>query len=153
MLCELCGKNEGNFKAIVEGTSLVVCPKCGKFGKVVGRVICIPINVPKKMVVKDEGPTEVVMSDYASKIKQARERSGKTQEEFAKLICEKISVLKKFEASEFAPDIETAKKFERLLKIKLVETTNQKDVIELPKQSKSEGFTIGDFIKVKKIEG
>ena len=150
MLCELCGKNEGHLKAIVEGSALIVCQKCGRFGKVVGNAVHIQAEAQKKTVTKDEGPAEAVMGDYASKIKQARERAGKTQEEFAQFIREKISELKKFEAGEFAPDIETARKFEKLLKIKLVEQINPKEAVELPKQSKSEGFTIGDFIKIRK---
>lgn len=150
MLCELCGKNEGTLQVLVEGSSLAACNKCKNFGTVVG-VLTSAAKAPSKQTVNKptvEEPTEFLVRDYSKRIKSAREKLGKTQEEFAQLLREKASMVSKIETGQFEPTIETAKKLERILKIKLIETTGV-EVQEIHKQQKTEGFTIGDFIKVK----
>ncbi|MBI4142034.1 TIGR00270 family protein [Candidatus Woesearchaeota archaeon] len=149
MLCELCGKNNAVLEALIEGTSMKVCSYCKKFGRVVGRIAEeTPKIIPKKSVAQVV-QSEFIVSDYGKRIKSVRERLGKTQDEFAQLLSEKVSVLRKMEVGEFEPPLETAKKIERVLKIKLVENDDSSDV-ELPHgHKKLEGFTIGDIIRFK----
>lgn len=155
MLCELCAKNAGTLNAIVEGSSIVVCKSCCKFGKVISEVA--PKNQDKnskyrsqnKKYPKQVEPSEEIVRNYSQKIRSAREKLCKNHEEFAKLISEKISTIHKLETGSFEPPLELAKKLERILKIKLVEI-----IEELPanvaQEKNSAGFTIGDFIKIKK---
>ncbi|MEM2954808.1 MAG: helix-turn-helix domain-containing protein, partial [Candidatus Nanoarchaeia archaeon] len=63
---------------------------------------------------------EVLVEDYASKIKKARILSGLTQEEFANKLNINLSVLKMAESGKRL-SIPIAKKIEKLINIKLVE--------------------------------
>ncbi len=153
MHCELCGKETGLFKAVVEGTELKVCKECAKFGKII-RSIGPPVNEKKKKqeIEIEEEPEiiDAIVPDYAEKVKKARESSGLKQEGLAKRINEKESVIHKVETGHYEPNIALAKKLERFLKINLVE--EQK--IEKEKKPKTavsgSGFTIGDMINLKK---
>lgn len=148
MLCELCGKTMAVIEAIIEGTSMKVCVSCKKFGRVVGRVK-EPLQVLQKKTVSQDIPVEFIVSDYGVRIKTTRERLNKTQDEFAQMIGEKVSLLRKMEAGQFEPPLETINKIEHLLKIKLVEKDEQLKV-DIPRENKkSERFTIGDLIKLK----
>ena len=152
MNCDMCGKETGLLKAIVEGTQLKVCPDCSKFGRVIGR-IAEPISEKKKKQVeeKEAGPeiVEGIISDYPAKVKNARESAGLKQEELAKKLNEKESVIHKIETGHYEPNLALARKLEKFLKIALVES------YEIEKEEKaktsSEGpLTIGDLIKMKK---
>lgn len=147
-LCELCGKTNAVLEAIIEGTSIKVCASCKKFGRVVSRIKENVLPVVQKKHVEDI-PVELIVGDYGLKIKTARERLGKTQDELAQLLNEKVSLLRKIETGQFEPPLDTVKKMERVLKIQLVEKAESSKV-ELPHENnKSEGFTIGDLIKLK----
>jgi len=69
------------------------------------------------------------------------------QEEFAKKLNEKESLIQKIESGHFEPSIGLAKKIGRFLKIKLVE--EYEEVHEKQVRSKTGSFTIGDIIKIK----
>lgn len=148
MLCELCGKSDARLQIIVEGSKLYACQKCAGLGKVVGQVKSI-VKVEKKLVVKEELPSETLTSDYGPKIKSAREKLGKTQEELGQLIGEKVSVVQKIETNKFEPSIELTKKMERVLKIRLIEKSDAV-MIDIQKARHEESFTLGDFVSVKK---
>ncbi len=91
---------------------------------------------------------EVVVSNYAQLIRQAREKSGMTMKEFAMTLNEKESIIHKLENSQFVPPINMAKKLEKLLHIKLVEIEEEEETESSGKSSGS--FTIGDIINLKK---
>ena len=149
MLCELCGRPDAVVECIVEGTAMKVCVQCKKFGRVVGRVkeelpaVLLKENVP------DDVPGEFVVSDFGKRIKSARERLGKTQDELAQLLNEKVSLLRKMEVGDFEPPLETLRKIGHVLKVQLIEK-DESSKVEMPREhKKSEGFTIGDIIKLK----
>jgi putative transcription factor len=143
--CELCGKDTQLFRALVEGSELNICSGCGKFGKMLQKPV---LRVAKAAVQKAPEPSEVVVSDYAQKIRSARERSGMTQKEFALKLNEKESVLHKLENGLYVPPISLARKLEKLLKVKLVEV-EQEEKAETGKKA-SGPLTIGDIINLKK---
>ena len=146
MACEMCGKETELFRAVIEGTELSVCEKCGKFGKVIKRVQEFNNSAVKKIVVKESEVVEVLVEDFAQKIKSIREKLGLTQKDFARKINERESALHKIETGHYNPPVEIARRYERILNIKLVETVTQESSEPLPK-SKSAGLTLGDFIK------
>src|SRR3989344_9233412 len=151
MLCELCGKGDGIYHSIIEGSSVVVCKSCKNFGKIVGDFSPVGTVVKEKSVFKKSSaniPSEEICPDFAAKIRTAREKLGKNHQEFAKFINEKISIIHKLETGQIELSLDLARKLERLLKIKLVEIV-EPEILELPKEKKSESFTIGDFIKLK----
>ena len=146
-VCELCGKDTEVSRALVEGSELNVCEACGRFGKMLRKPV-FRAPAPKSAVPRAPEPVEVVVSDYAVKIRTAREKSGMTQKEFALKLNEKESIIHKLENGLFVPPIDMAKKLERLLRIKLVEI-EQEEKTDTQKRS-SGALTIGDIINIKK---
>ena len=145
--CDMCGKEGNLVRAMVEGSELYVCNGCGKYGKIVGRTFKRRISLPKRSVIKDE-VEEKIVSDYSSKIRIAREGKGLKQEDFAKMLNERASLVNKWESGNLRPRINVARKLERLLGIKLVKKV-EVGKVDVSKSKTSEP-TLGDFIKVRK---
>ncbi|MBW2976312.1 multiprotein bridging factor aMBF1 [Candidatus Woesearchaeota archaeon] len=154
MVCDMCGSEGRLYKAVIEGAKLNVCTECSKFGKVTG---IVKQEEPPKAKPKSgwanesrepqKEVIEIVSADYAEKIRKKREQLGLKQEEFAKKISEKESLIQKIESGHFEPSISLAKKIGNFLKIKLVE--EHEETHERRKETKADTFTIGDFIKIK----
>lgn len=145
--CELCGKKVAEIDAIVEGTTLKVCENCAEYGKV------IPIKKPfikeqPKLRIEKEEPAETVVLDYSDKIKKAREQLNLKQEEVAKRLAEKQSVIHNVETGHLQPSLELARKFERMFNINLIEEVEEKPSKKL--DFKDSALTIGDILKFKK---
>ena len=149
----MCGKRaESLAKAVIEGVQLDVCNDCAKFGKVVQQ----PKRLDAKSQVmrmksqarqKDE-KIEMLVKNYAEIIRKKRESMGLTQKDFAGKISEKEATVHKIETGALAPPLSLAKKLERFLGVRLVEEY-QETAASSGKKS-FEGFTLGDFINVKK---
>ena len=145
----MCGSIGKLYKTIVEDAQLNVCHECSKLGKVID---VIHQDNMKMEVQRNEYSTpetmQIIVTDYAEKIKRKRESLGLKQEDFAKKINEKESLIQKIESGHFEPPIVLAKKIGNFLKIKLIEDYRE----ERGKQTKTKTgpFTIGDFIKIKK---
>lgn len=146
--CDLCGKVEERLhRAIIEGVELNVCSGCSKFGK----VLSTKEIFSKKTIVKaepKEEKIELLVENYADIIKKKRESMGLTQKDFANKINEKETTIHKIETGTLTPPLPLAKKLEKILGIKLIEEYLEKQ--ESFKRAKAEGFTLGDFIKIKK---
>ncbi len=153
MQCDLCGaETENIFRTIVEGTELNVCKDCSKYGKVIEkRVIRVKEDVKKELTKPVEPEKEiiqVIVPDFAQRIKKKRESLGLKQKEFAKKISEKESLIHNMETGSFKPSISLARKLEKFLKIKLIEEYEEEH--KKGSKTKTEGFTVGDLIKIKK---
>jgi len=152
MRCDMCGREDRLFKTDVEGSILNLCNGCSKFGKVMSVVREEKKEIRKKAVKKEqtkkEEPVWGVVLDYGDRIKKKREELGLKQEDFAKKLNEKVSLIHKIEINHFEPPIELARKIQKFLHINLIE---QQD-LEPGEASKTKSghFTIGDFIKVKR---
>ena len=146
----MCGAETKLFYALVEGTKISVCKQCGKFGKIISSVRS-PKPVEKKEEFLVERPRreiiQVITKKFAAKIRKKREQMGLKQEDFAKKISEKESLIHNIESGKFEPNIKLARKIEKFLHIKLVEDHEEEHKLQLGQ--KSEGMTIGDMIKVK----
>jgi uncharacterized protein (TIGR00270 family) len=152
-VCEMCGKKGDLFKTEIEGIILNVCVSCSKHGKVLKKpVVFQKTNFKKsgKELEKSLEKEEFLVFDFGKKIRKKREDLQKTQKEFADLLNEKESIVQKMENGSFEPPLPTARRFEKILKIKLVDS----DFISASKvdrvKSSSEAFTIGDVISKKK---
>ena len=151
MQCDMCGSEERLFKTNIEGTILNVCKTCAKFGKIISEIKPVEKVKPKKIVITEQEPEpeiiQMVADNFAEKIRAKREKLGLKQEDFAKKISEKESIIHKLETGEFKPGLELAKKLEKALNIKLIEEYEEKHK-KAPIIS-SGPTTIGDLIKIK----
>ena len=149
----MCGKETRLFKTDVEGTILNVCDGCSKFGKIISilKQKEQKKDVKKEVVLEKPKEEEFVMAivpDYGTIIKNKREHLGITQEDFAKKINEKISLVHKIETNQFEPSVGLARKIEKFLSVKLIEQEEVRPGTAL--KTKSDSLTIGDFIKLEK---
>lgn len=150
-VCEMCGKSTELMKAEIEGVDLNVCSNCAKFGRVkrsgYGGRSSPSFSRP---VLKQEWPSFRIVSDFALKIRTAREKNNLNHEDFAKLLNERESVVAKWEHGDLRPPVDLAQRLGKKLGLILVEKDEDK-AVELEKQRKNpEEFTLGDFIKVRK---
>ncbi len=152
MQCDMCGKEENRLlKTVVESTDMNLCRDCSSYGKVIGDVKeQSPEKKKKKEDVKEpeEEVIEIISDNFNEKIRKKRESMGLKQEEFAKQINEKESVVHKWETGELTPGIERAKELEKKLDLDIIEEFVEKHKKNSP--GKTEAVTIGDIIKVRK---
>lgn len=159
MICELCGRDVPRLKkVIIEGVVLNVCDECAKFGKEIkGNEIPKDVKYLPPEVVRERlerkrrkrrdylEEEEVLIDDYPRVIREARERMGLTQDELAKKILEKKTVISKIERGEMRPDEKLIKKLEKALNIKLKEKISP--FYRKEEEKKSSALTLGDLIK------
>lgn len=127
MDCEVCGKTiMGNpFKAIIEGTKLLVCYECSHHSSATWRFDDKrpKINTPKKRISMPNKPILQgdleLLEDYGKMMRKARENLGLSHEELGRRIGEKVSVLRKLETNKMTPSVSLTAKLERILDIKL----------------------------------
>lgn len=133
MDCELCGRDRGGLYLIgLEGSKLSVCKNCTKHGKILEE----PAQLPQKFAglpvalkqktnaqnfvkaAKGDEPDEL-LDNYGQIVRKAREKTGLSQEDFARKINETMNVIKKVEAGKMVPPDNLAKRIERFAGIKL----------------------------------
>ncbi len=148
----MCGSEKELFKTLIEESELNVCKECSKYGKIISAVKKPEIEKKQKkeyrvLTFPNKEIIQIIVSDYAEKIKKKREQFGLKQEDFAKKINEKESLIHKIETGHFEPSITLARKIEKFLKITLVQQYEEEyKKIENPKTDR---FTIGDFLDKK----
>lgn len=157
MTCELCGKDVSETVTVkVEGSEMEVCENCKKYGKEV-------LSSEKKnqstqevlQRIKDKKKTsstpdtydekiEELALDYSGRIESARLENDLTQEELAKKINEKKSVIAKLEKEDMRPSEDLREKLEHTLEIQLTEKIEKTST---KTSENTEGVTIGDLIE------
>ncbi len=154
-LCEMCGKEAQLVSADVERVELKLCSGCVKYGVIKNKSgvsssgFRVGSSSPVKLKpIKSEGPQLKVIDEFAFLIRSAREKRGMTQEDFAKFLNEKVSILAKWEQGSLKPSIGWAQKIGKILSLNLVEKDEAGDVDI--KKTKSDEFTLADFVKVRK---
>ena len=150
MQCDICGKEAVLHRTKIEGTIMNVCRECSSYGVELKEPQ--PVGRPTRAFSKPrEEVVEQVMEGFASVIRNKREQLGLKQEDFAKRISEKESLVHKLETGHITSSIKLARKIEKFLGIRLVEQIKGQPDMESVKAAKpSTGFTLGDIIKVKK---
>ena len=130
MQCELCGKNTALFKAEIESVEMSVCSDCTIFGNILNK---------RRLEIREE-----IVENYGKLIKQAREKLNLNQEELAKKLNEKESLITKLENNSISPSIELARKIEKQLNISLISVSEEENIIS---KNKDDFFTIEDYMK------
>jgi len=157
-MCEMCGGRRAEKYCLVEGVPLWLCVKCSVLGKEVTRprfdAVALAARRKAGMPPRNEIVSAIV-PDFASRIRNAREKKGLTHEELAARANIKESFITRIESDKARPDITTAQKLEKTLGIKLVvqeSITPGKDGTAQSKTAPALGgvLTMGDVLKVKK---
>lgn len=163
MICEMCGKDVPFTKRVtIESSVLSVCSGCMRFGKAVTPGQLAQSNSPEYIGtalerrqirqrtkdVYEQFGDRVLADDYNVKISRARNKMGMNQEELARKINEKKSIINKLETKDMRPDDRLLKKLESTLKITLTETATEAAVGNNRKRQ-SGGLTLADMIKSK----
>ncbi|ABR56610.1 multiprotein bridging factor aMBF1 [Methanococcus aeolicus] len=161
MQCELCGKETTKLlTSRIEGVEMQVCDDCAKFGTIIqnysrmpdtkgrrsGRGTEYSSSRPKKPRKDLFDTLKMVVEDYGTVIKQAREKRGWTLKELAKQIGIKESTLHKIERNELEPEEKYVKRLEKELNITLYEGSSE----EYEGGADDSEFTLGDMIKIKR---
>jgi putative transcription factor len=155
MQCELCGKDCFDCKlAAVDGVRMMLCPGCMKYGegvKETAKPSTIlhkpPLDRIRKPKVKDvyEGMNKEFVSGWNELIKSARTKKGLSREELGSKIGERTVTISKIENGDLRPSDEVVKKLEKELGISLVEEVRNTGAAS--SSSRSQGLTLGDFLK------
>ncbi len=152
MECEICGKQiRRGYKIIVEGSEMTVCEDCKSLGvekpKVPQKKIFTPRPISRPKIRTDIDLGDELVEDYHIIIRRERERRGWSQEELAKRIQEKVSLVRKIENAEITPEPEVIEKLERILGVKLRES-----VEEMKIETKRIDLTptLGDIVIIKR---
>lgn len=161
MRCDLCGKEENLVKAIVEGTELSVCNNCSSFGRVLKQAPQKNVNVhiPKTHIPTNKQNREIIgeitvfvefiKEDIGQLIQRKREKLGLKQEDFAKKMAVKESVIHNIESGHFKPSIGMAKKIGRFLRIELIEKIKDEKIERTKNSFEERKMTLGDMIEMK----
>ncbi len=145
MQCDMCD-SAAKVKASIEGAEMNVCDSCASFGRIISKVVTRPTKKALKRVVPRTEKILLVKKNFSDIIKSKRETLGLKQEEFAKQIAEKTSVVHQLETGHLKPNVDLARKIEKFLNVSLLEEYEEKYE---GGSSESEGLTIGDFIKIR----
>ena len=129
-----------------------VCSTCSSYGNIV--MVDKPKFESENLVQRDiyvenETEIEVVIPDAGQTIKTQREKRGMKQDELAKMLAEKTSIISAIEVGKGHLPLKLAKKFEQFFNISLIAHGVE---IETPKtlDIADSDVTIGDLIKYKK---
>jgi putative transcription factor len=162
MNCEICGSNIYGLpkRIVIEGSRLLVCMRCSSLGEPDLKREETPLRTTTERVgtprvikpVASRLPREVeeleVTDDFPRIIKKAREKNKMSQQDLARAIRERLSIVQKIELGKMAPDLRLTHSLEHTLKIKLLLPRKETDVsVEKPEQSEP---TLGDVIQYKK---
>jgi len=153
MNCEICGreiKGKG-FKIVVEGSEVTVCSFCRQYGTEKKPSVASQPGARRVVLKKKRGSTKIefteeLVENFHVIIRREREKRGWSQEQLAKKIQEKESLIKKIENAEITPEPEVVEKLEKLFNIKLREQVPEIKV----EKSKSLVPTLGDIVVVKR---
>lgn len=169
----MCGAETNNPTVIqTEGTKLRVCSNCTKFGTVLhdeteeespgqekaqtSSSASASTSTTTRSTTQSQSTQrrqrdifdeiETLASDYDKRVRDARESKGLTQEELAKNLKEKVSVIKKIENGHMQPNEDLREKLERELQVSLTEEIGEE---EWESETTSGGYTLGDIVKRK----
>ena len=155
MRCEVCGDEiRGQpHRRVIEGGRLTVCGRCAGFGSSEWSPNMPsrrrrggsppPPRRPRSEVEATEGLE--LITDYGATIKKARQKRRLNIEDFARMIKEKESVIKKLEKENLNPDRKLINKLENALNLKLLEASTP-TAVPLARRASS-GRTLGDIWK------
>ena len=143
---------------MVEGAKMLVCGRCQRLGKPYEEEPAPKIPQPRgavsPRVTQRRAPdlprgmdeTDIV-EDCADRVRRQRMKLGLSQDQLAKSVKEKLSVIQKIEIGKMTPDTRLCRALEHELKIKLL--VPHKELSDVPKTAAPTEVTLGDIMRVK----
>jgi len=158
--CDICGREIVGqaFKVKVEGAKLMVCRNCQGLGKPYQEDPLPRAPRPTGFVRMarplERRPTELpkeiqeldVAENFSELVRKRRMKLGWSQEDLAKKVKEKLSVIQKVETGKITPDTQLCRQLQHELKIKLLVPRKETPA---PKTSTPAEVTLGDIVKIK----
>ena len=142
--CNLCGRKVHKLlNCRIEDSVLMVCRDCAESGAIIRKPRAMSQSRRNEIV-----SAESIVSDYASKIKRARESRNLSIELLASKLKEKESILHRIEQGKFNPPIGLAKKIERVLRISLMSASVEAND-DFENKKISGALTLGDLLSEK----
>ena len=160
MECEICGKPvsaTNPTRAKIEGSVVVVCKECAKLGTI-QKTPPKPkfqknkkekSNVQPKRNYRNDEPTEELIENYNTAVRNARESKNWSREDLGRKINERVSVINRIESGKMTPDNKLTKKLEKALNITLFEDVNDVDLNQYLNNTSGER-TLGNIMKIKR---
>jgi putative transcription factor len=139
--CELCGSKNANRKTKIDGAILTACEDCVRLGQ---EIAMVELKPTKRTIPKLEGLERSVKTNFHILIKNERTKKNLTQEDLAKKLNEKSSLIKRMEDG-WEPSLGVIKKLEKFFNIKLTEEVEEKQV---EKKTDNTKLTIGDVAEI-----
>ncbi len=162
MNCDICGRDISGqaFRVRVEGAKLLVCNRCQSLGKPYHEGLITtrpssPLRRPLERRVAARRAPELpkgmdeldIAEDYAARVRRQRMKLGISQEDLARHVKEKLSVIQKIETGKMVPDTRLCRELEHELRVKLL--VPRKEISEVPKTAPPTEVTLGDIIRIK----
>ena len=163
MQCEVCGRQiiGKPHKVIIERAKLTTCSKCAQLGSAYWKPEPKRLKAPAKKESVPKARTSprrkrswnvpedlVIVDDFASLVRQAREKTNLAQADLGRMIGEKASVISKVESGKMTPSQRLAAKLEHALGIKLIVPLAEPDTSHLPSPP-SKSLTLGEIAMLK----
>jgi len=141
MDCELCGSKNARRTIEIEGSLSKVCDDCVSMGNEIKEVKFV---AKKKEIRMPEEMNQVLVSDFSNIIKREREKKRLTQDELAKRLKIKSSLVKRVEEG-WRPPLGIIRLLENFFNVILLE-----DIPEYSSEKKkTSSLTLGDIVEVK----
>jgi putative transcription factor len=163
--CEVCGSTiYGPPKRIViESSRLLVCSRCSSLGqpdprreeRIVSSTRQAAGPLSSTRTVKPTStrlPAEVeeleIADDFPDLVKRAREKSKMSQQDLARMVKERLSIIQKIELGKMTPDLRLTHALEHVLKVRLLQPRSEP---EAPAdRSGGPRLTISDVVQYRK---
>ncbi|NPA23269.1 MAG: TIGR00270 family protein [Crenarchaeota archaeon] len=107
-------------------------------------------NVQSKIGVRPE--RFEVVENYAELVRKARQSIGITREELARLVGVKESIIRRIEEGQLMPDVELARRLEKVLRIKLLVPAEETGEVIGRRGGGAGELTLGDIIEIRRRE-
>lgn len=160
MNCDICGRQITGpaFKVRVEGAKMLVCAGCKHLGKPYveevqasartrnPRAVRLPSAIRRAPDLPKDMQELEVDEDYSRIVLHKRMKLDLSQEELAKRVKEKLSVIQKIETGKIAPDTKLCRELEHELRITLLVPRKE---ATLTKTAAPAELTLGDIIRIK----
>jgi len=164
MRCEVCGRKiiGPPYSSTIEGAKMLVCNECSKLGSVyletkteprlkkVAKRLPTPILPPRRQPSLSETESLELIRDFGTKVRQAREKLGLSQEELGKKISEKVSLLRNIESGKMTPDNVLTEKLQHALRIQLLVPVSDPKVPSQALATRPASPTLADIAEVRK---